>query len=210
MSMGQKLKELELKSFKNFSFFEGKITGLIPGISDKSDNRFSIMSKQQFQFWFMTIKKLLGKGAASLLLRVGRETGREMLAHLNTMILSDKEAFNYLLLTLNKLGWGKFWNVVFNADEITLELHHSLEGYEEGASSCYYIKGILEGMGETYMECPVLAIEESCIARKERNCKFKIVKRDKYLEEWKEKSDFDAILTEFDGKAKSKASFIIT
>lgn len=210
MSEGQKIKELEIKSFKNFSFFEGKISGIISGISDRSENRYSIMSKQQFQLFYKTLKGLFQKGAVGVLSYIGRETGKELLSHLNTIILSDKEAVNYLLLALNKLGWGRFWNTKIESDEITLEVHHSFEAYEEGTPSCYYIKGILEGTGEVYFEAPVYVLEENCIAQKQRMCTYKIIKRDKFNSEWVDRTHFDEVLNEFDAKAKSKASFIIS
>ncbi len=168
------------------------------------------MSKQQFQLWFKTLKNLFQQGANSILYRIGRETGKTLLTHLNTLILSDDEAFNYLLLALNKLGWGKYWNTKIESEQITLELHNPIEAYEDRSTSCHYVQGILEGMGEIYMETPVFAIEESCVSQKNRFCTFKIVKREKYLEEWENKSEFDEVLKEFDGKAKSKASFIMT
>jgi len=168
------------------------------------------MSKQQFQLWFKTLKNLFQQGANSILYRIGRETGKTLLTHLNTLILSDDEAFNYLLLALNKLGWGKYWNTKIESEQITLELHNPIEAYEDRITSCHYVQGILEGMGEIYMETPVFAIEESCVSQKNRFCTFKIVKREKYLEEWENKSEFDEVLKEFDGKAKSKASFIMT
>lgn len=201
MSEKEHLDKIQRVSFKEFSFFDGTIKGF--------NHRLIIMINEQFSGIYNSFVKLGFENSSGILRKLGYDLGINMSQMISDKILDAKIGFEYLLLMLNKAGYGKFWHLEFTDEDITLELHNSSEAYDNNIPSCFYIAGILEGLGEHFFNEKVQVIEKSCISEGNPFCEFLIMKREKYLNELEKRAELELILRDFDNTAKSKGSLII-
>jgi len=203
MSGDDKLKQIENFSFKNFRFFEGKIEGY--------KDRFCILKREQLNQYYNSLSEHFDKGKEAILKKVGQDYGIKIFDNLLKEILDEKSCFEYILMELNKLGWGKFWNISFQDDFISLEYHYPYEIFEEKTFLGHYIIGIIKGLAKSLLKEDIKEIEEEKVERGSLILyKLKFWKKNLYLDTWDKKKALNEILSEFDGKTKTNFSMIIS
>ncbi|NHI92745.1 MAG: hypothetical protein EAX96_09620 [Candidatus Lokiarchaeota archaeon] len=203
MNSENKIKQIENLSHKNFRFFEGKIEGY--------KSRFCIFKEEQLEAFYKSLSEHFMEGKEAILKKIGQDYGTELFNFLIKDMLDEKLCFKYILTELNKLGWGKFWNITFEKDSISLEYHYPLEIFGGKEISGHYIIGIIKGIAIAYLKEEVKDIEEDKIERGNLIFfKLKFIKTSIYKQNWKKLNELTEILNEFDNKSKTNYSMIIS
>ena len=202
MSSEEKIKQAEALSHKNFRFFEGKIEGYY--------KRFVIFEKNQLKDFYTSLLNHFNNGREAILEKMGLDYGLKSHAELSKEILDDTNCLQYVLTELNKLGWGKFWHVKIEDDNVSLEYHYPMEDFAEEKIYNFYIIGIIKGMAQGILKEKIKVLKEERTTRGNLIIyQLKFIKMEKYNLTWDLKESLEGILKEFDGKAKTNFSMII-
>jgi len=199
----EKIKQAEALSHKNFRFFEGKIEGYY--------KRFVIFEKNQLKDFYTSLLNHFSNGREAILEKLGLDYGLKQYKELSKEILDDTNCLQYVLTELNKLGWGKFWHVKINDHDISLEYHYPMEDFAEEKMYNFYIIGIIKGLAQGILKEKIKVIKEERVTRGNLiiyNLKF--IKVETFNLTWDLKESLEGILKEFDGKAKTNFSMIIS
>ena len=203
MSEEGKIKEIENFSFKNLRFFEGKIEGY--------GDRFCIFRKNQLKEFYLALQDHFKDGKEAILQKVGYDWGLKLFEALSKEILDEKTCFKYILTELHKLGWGKFWNINQNDDELRLEYQYPFEDFESDEISNYYVIGIIKGMVKSLLKEEIKVIKEERVQRGSLLIyKLRFLKKSIYDKTWEKIPLLQEVLDEFDKKAKTNYSMIVS
>ncbi len=199
----EKIKQIEAFSHKNFRFFEGKIEGYY--------KRFVIFEKNQLKDFYISLSNHFNDGREAILEKIGFDYGLKTYNELNKDIPDDEICLQYVLTELSKLGWGKFWNVKLEDENISLEYHYPMEDFADDKIYNFYIIGIIKGMARAILKEKIKVMNEERINRGNLTIyNLKFIKKKKFNETWKLKESLEEILKEFDGKAKTNFSMIMS
>jgi predicted hydrocarbon binding protein len=98
------------------------------------------------------LSSIYGEGVKSLLVWLGKKAGWTLIQNwddnLNPKSLED--LMNQCFTILSNLGWGRFVPKQITEDMIIINLFHNISSQLENKSKyfCYFIAGILTGIGE--------------------------------------------------------------
>ncbi len=127
------------------------------------------------------LSSIYGEGAKSLLVWLGKKAGWTLIQNWDDVLTPKtvEDLVNQFTELLSNLGWGKFTVRNLSEDSITIRLQHNISSELESESKyiCYFITGILTGLGE-FTLYRVNTTETNCCFEggKSKLCEFKITK----------------------------------
>ncbi|NVM54161.1 MAG: hypothetical protein HWN66_10715 [Candidatus Helarchaeota archaeon] len=171
--MSDLLERTKSHSFKEFTIFKGIIEGALQAFKQ----RFCIMDEIHWKSFYSSMYDLLGDSTNTILKKIGEDFGRKLFPAVQDKSETDPQTtFLFIIRNLEKLGWGAFWNAKIDevSNKIVVEVHNSVEAYNEGIPSCYHVNGILKGIAKGVLGEDIIIRETKCTAKGDSNCEFVI------------------------------------
>ena len=127
------------------------------------------------------LSSIYGEGVKSLLVWLGKKTGWTLIQNWddNLKPKSLEDLINQCSSILSNHGWGKFVPKQISDDLIVINLYHNISSELENKSKyfCYFITGILTGIGEFALYRVNVSENHCCLEDLNLDfCEFKIEK----------------------------------
>ena len=125
------------------------------------------------------LSSIYGEGVKSLLVWLGKKTGWTLIHNWeeNVKPKSLEDLINQFCNLLSNHGWGRFVPKQISDDLIIINLYHNISSELENKSKyfCYFITGILTGIGEFALYRVNVNEKNCCLEDLNLNfCEFKI------------------------------------
>ena len=125
------------------------------------------------------LSSIYGEGVKSLLVWLGKKTGWTLIQNWEENVKSKslEDLINQFCNLLSNHGWGKFVPKQISDDLIIINLYHNISSELENKSKyfCYFITGILTGIGEFALYRVNVNENNCCLEDLNLNfCEFKI------------------------------------
>ena len=125
------------------------------------------------------LSSIYGEGVKSLLVWLGKKTGWTLIQNWeeNVKPKSLEDLINQFCNLLSNHGWGRFVPKQISDDLIIINLYHNISSELENKSKyfCYFITGILTGIGEFALYRVNVNENNCCLEDLNLNfCEFKI------------------------------------
>ncbi len=125
------------------------------------------------------LSSIYGEGVKSLLVWLGKKTGWTLIQNWeeNVKPKSLEDLINLFCNLLSNHGWGRFVPKQISDDLIIINLYHNISSELENKSKyfCYFITGILTGIGEFALYRVNVNENNCCLEDLNLNfCEFKI------------------------------------
>jgi len=125
------------------------------------------------------LSSIYGEGVKSLLVWLGKKTGWTLIQNWeeNVKPKSLEDLINQFCNLLSNHGWGRFVPKQISDDLIIINLYHNISSELENKSKyfCYFITGILTGIGEFALYRVNVNEKNCCLEDLNLNfCEFKI------------------------------------
>jgi predicted hydrocarbon binding protein len=140
-----------------------------------------LMRVETFQEMRREVSKALGTGASVICYLAGKGAGRSLanLIQQRTKTNTLEEIYEKIAEIYERCGWGSLQSVMFRqkTGEFLIRIHNNAfaRGVRSQTSSCYYVKGLLEGILEQLTGRHSISEETKCMAKGDAYCEFIVV-----------------------------------
>ncbi len=149
------------------------------------NRRFILFANALLANMIERFKDMLGPVAKRQIYEVGYSSGKLGGEKMRPIFKGGIEQFNQHLGLAGALGWGKLLNVEYDegSGKIVIEYPNTWEsdGFKElhgdkktPGSICHMIAGIAAGAAEGAFEVPYEGVEELCICKGDKICRFSL------------------------------------
>jgi len=151
------------------------------GIIKQLGTEWILMRVETFQEMRREVSKVLGTGASVIWYLAGKGAGRSLanLIQRRTKTNTLQEIYEKVAEIYERCGWGSLQSVMFRqkTGEFLLRIHNNAfaRGVRSQTSSCYYVKGLLEGILEQLTGRHSKSEETKCVAKGDAYCEFIVV-----------------------------------
>lgn len=140
-----------------------------------------LMRVEALQGMMAEVNKAFGTGAQVVWHLAGKGAGKSMANLIQKRIKSDsiKDVSKKIAEIYERCGWGRVQPIIFRqkTSEFLIRIYNNafVRGIRSQTSSCYYIKGLLEGIFEQLTGKHAKSEETKCMAKGDPYCEFILV-----------------------------------
>lgn len=132
-------------------------------------------------YYLKAIEKFMGPGVKTILYNAGKRIGKlKFCEHVKQAKKKDSKLLEGALDYLSRCGYGRF-RVIHFGDSSGIEVFNSIgaAGIKSEKQACYITAGILAGLFELITGKECFCAEDTCIAKGDSSCTFKIMSSNK-------------------------------
>jgi predicted hydrocarbon binding protein len=140
-----------------------------------------LMRVEALQGMMQEVNKTLGTGACVVWYLGGKGAGKSLAGIIQKRTQSDdmQEIWRKIVEIYGRCGWGKVQPIMFRQEtsEFLIRIYDNafVKGIRSQTSSCYYVKGLLEGILEQLTGKHAKSEEIKCMAKGDPYCEFVLV-----------------------------------
>jgi predicted hydrocarbon binding protein len=153
----------------------------VRGVIRHLGTEWILMRVETLQGMRREVCKALGTGANVVCYLAGKGAGKSLAELLQRRTKSGtiQEAYEKVAEIYERCGWGVMQSVMFRqkTGEFLIRIHNNAfsRGIRSRTSSCYYLKGLLEGILEQLTGKCARSEETKCMTKGDEYCEFIVV-----------------------------------
>lgn len=153
----------------------------IQGVIRHLGTEWILMRVETLQGMMQEVNKVLGTGACVVWYLAGKGAGKSIADFIQkrTKLDSMQKICKKIAEIYERCGWGRMQQIMFRQEtsEFLIRIYNNafVRGIESQTSSCYYVKGLLEGILEQLTGKHAKSEETKCMAKGDLYCEFILV-----------------------------------
>jgi predicted hydrocarbon binding protein len=151
------------------------------GVIGHLGTQWILMSVEAFQGMMTEVNKIFGTGASVVWHLAGKGAGKSLANLMGKKAKSDSilDVCKKIAELYERCGWGKVQPIILRqkTSEFLIRIYNNAfaRGIQSQTLSCYYIKGLLEGILEQLIGKHARSEETKCISKGDPYCEFILV-----------------------------------